>query len=183
MLDDTPTAEPFSPYSHAKRVGEIVAHMHKPDTTVYRPPGVHGPSRRVTQMIGRIARSPLATVAAPGHAPTAQALVENVADAVAYLATSAAPYRRSWRTGGGTNDRASLGAIRGRPPTRIPRGAAVVVLASHLRCGWWSAHSAQMLEDREMLWLGQDQAELANKGWLVTYGAGEDHWRVGSGAG
>lgn len=86
-LDSSGVVQPFSPYSLSKSVGERMALNCFSGVVIYRPTGVHGPGRHVTAVLARIARSPLAMVAAPGDQLTPLALIGNVADAIAFLAT------------------------------------------------------------------------------------------------
>ena len=91
VLDSTEDMRPFSPYSASKVMGEVVVRaLSIPEMGVirFRPPSVHATGRRVTRIIGRIADSPLATVARPGDQGTPQALLPNVASAVAFIATT-----------------------------------------------------------------------------------------------
>src|SRR5690606_30044832 len=93
VLDSSEDLRPFSPYSASKVMGEVLARQPYDGVEVvrYRPPSVHAPSRRVTRMIRKIAGSPAATVARPGTQHTPQALLPNVAAAVAHLATVDGP--------------------------------------------------------------------------------------------
>src|SRR5690606_19263259 len=88
VLDSTEDLRPFSPYSASKVLAEeiICRHEGSLECVRYRPPSVHAPSRRVTRMVSRIATSPVASVAAPGDQHTPQALLPNVAAAIAALA-------------------------------------------------------------------------------------------------
>ena len=83
---------PSTPSPHARSTaGERAARTEGPALTIiYRPPSVHGPTRRVTNQLSRIARSPVATVARPGTAPTPQTHIDNVADALVLLARMSA---------------------------------------------------------------------------------------------
>src|SRR5664280_3393263 len=90
VLDDRPARldDSFSAYSRSKVIGELLVLKHCPEAIVYRPPGVHAADRNVTQAVARLARSPLSSVAKPASSPTAQALLFNVADAIAFLGLS-----------------------------------------------------------------------------------------------
>jgi hypothetical protein len=69
VLDSSDRVDGFSLYARSKIDGETRARAQGPrTTTVYRPPSVHSPTRRVTRQLTAIARSPLSTVAAPGDA-------------------------------------------------------------------------------------------------------------------
>ena len=60
VLDSSAATDPFSPYAESKIAGELAARAEGPElTTVYRPPSVHAPTRRVTRQLSAVARSPL----------------------------------------------------------------------------------------------------------------------------
>ena len=179
VLDDSAGGSPFSPYSLAKLVGELAVHRSRPDAVVYRPPGVHGPNRRVTQSVARMARSALATVASPGQDPTAQALIDNVADAVSFLATTPqAPPPIVTHPSEGLTTSGLLEALGGRPPRRVPRPLALCILALARESGRISAPVAANARRLEVLWFGQRQAAswLTQAGW--TPPAAPEQWQT-----
>lgn len=179
VLDDSAAADAFSPYSLSKHMGEIVVHAHKPDAVVYRPPGVHGPSRRITRAIGRVARSPLASVAAPGDNPTPQALIENVGDAVAFLAISAAsPPCTVTHPSEGLTTSSLMELLGGKPPQEVPRHIARAVVSLGFAVSGRSPRLRAQARRLETLWFGQGQAAswLTQAGWLPV--AHEKSWRV-----
>jgi len=172
LLDDSEDLRGFSPYSNSKVMGEEVLRTAKTtNVTVvrYRPPSVHAPGRRVTRMVSRIARSPLATVACPGIQPTPQALLPNVASAIAFLATTEEPPPAVVHhpTEGVTVSSLMSDLAKGRSPRRIPRWIAksLVVLAKGI--GRLHRPTAANARRVELLWLGQEQAEswLSRVGW------------------
>lgn len=169
VLDASKEIAPFSAYSRSKCQGEALADELGPDSTViFRPAGVHGKDRDVTQLTRRVARSPLASVAAPGTANTPQALVENVGDAVAFLATSDMnPPRRVHHPSEGLTTGEFLKLLGSREPLRIPNRTAKIALRM-LNLGAPSKSSVEAnLRRLEMLWFGQQQAPswLTSAGW------------------
>ncbi len=87
VLDESPRQAPFSPYSASKALGEQVLAA-CPDVVVFRPTSVHGPRREVTRTLVRVLSSPGASVAGRGDGTTPQVLVQNVADAIAFVTLS-----------------------------------------------------------------------------------------------
>ena len=171
QLDDSAEVSAFSPYARSKIVGEeAVWEAHSPDSTIiYRPPSVHSPERRVTRSIRRLARSPLASVMGPGDAPTPQAHIENVGDAVAEPAVT--PLRppevvihpwEGWTTG--ELMRAFGG---GREPRHIPTRASTPIRRLLHAVGKFPRLAANARRV-EMMWYGQQQAPswLTAQGWV-----------------
>lgn len=175
MLDSSTEYAPFSPYSASKAAGEQAVLAHSSTACVYRPPGVHGPDRAVTQKLVGLARGPLATVASPGHQNTPQALIENVADAIAFLATTEEELPLIvHHPSEGLTVSSLLHLLGGRPPRRIPQSLASVAinaafLAGRARPGL-EGHARRL----EMLLVGQEQAPswLTAVGWRPPYGTG-----------
>lgn len=168
VLDSSPDQAPFSPYSFSKAAAETSLLGASQQTCIYRPPGVHGRNRRVTRTLVRLASSPFATVAAPGTGNTPQALVENVADAVAYLATVDAPIPQIvHHPSEGLTTAGLMTALGGRSPRRVPSSLVKPALRA-LNAG---ARVRPGLEGQtrrlEMLWFGQEQAKswLDHMGW------------------
>lgn len=178
-LDDSATTERFSAYARSKILGERLTIEFAPDNAViYRPPSVHAPDRRVTRMISRLANTPLATVAAPGDAPSPQALLPNVASAIAFLATSpAAPPAIVAHPSEGLTTTSVMEVLGGRRPRTIPRWAARAVGASLTSAGRLAPPLAANARRVELMWFGQGQAAswLTEAGWQPP--AGLDEWR------
>lgn len=178
VLDASRRTEARSVYAQSKILGEAaVLAAPSPDCTViYRPPSVHSQERRVTRGIRRLAQSPLASVVGPGDAPTPQAHIVNVADAVAELALSQScppefvihPWE-GWTTGD------LMRAFGGREPLHIPAVAGPAVRAILRWLGRWSQLAANTRRV-EMMWFGQGQEEswLTEMGW--TPPAGRNAW-------
>jgi len=173
-LDETPRVHPFSAYSRSKVLGEaLVAEFGPSGSVVYRPPSVHGADRRVTQMIHKLATSSLSATVAPGDAPSPQALIQNVADAVAYLALCPAPpppvVIHPWE--GITTS--GLLRLLGRRDPRLLHPALARVIRRTLKS---ASHGLPRLEANrrrmELLWFGQPQASswLSRAGWTPPVG-------------
>lgn len=182
-LDESEDLRPFSPYSRSKVLGEEALRELSTRCPVhvvrYRPPSVHAAGRRVTRMVARIARSPLATVAGSGDQPTPQALLPNVADAVAFLATSRAvpPAVVVHPSEGVTCAGLMTDLSGGREPRRLPRVVARLLVAAAKGLGRVHRPTAANARRVELLWLGQRQAAswLEEAGWRAPLG--RSAWR------
>jgi nucleoside-diphosphate-sugar epimerase len=91
VLDESDDVSPFSPYSHSKALGEAALRLTAeaaagPTVVTVRATSVQGPGRRTTASLVRFARSPLASVAAPGTAPSPVASVDALAEFVLAVA-------------------------------------------------------------------------------------------------
>ena len=179
VLDETEHVNPFSPYSRSKAVGEALIREFGPDeSVVYRPPSVHSADRRITRAIHKIASTPLSMTVAPGDAHSPQALINNVGDAIAYLAVCSevppAIVIHPWEM---LTTATLLEVLGHRKPHLIPPAVAHGMLRI-LRGG---ARWFPMLEANrrriELLWLGQGQASswLTGSGW--TPPRGFDGWQ------
>jgi nucleoside-diphosphate-sugar epimerase len=173
LLDESSRVAPFSVYSESKVAGERAVLDMGEDAVVYRPPGVHATHRSVTRAIGRVASSGLSSTTAPGTANTAQALLENVADAVAFLALTeldtpgivAHPSEN-------LTTAELLTLLGGRRPRLLPRPVTKAVVAAASAAGRMSPRVAANARRLEMLWLGQEQATswLTEAGWKAPVG-------------
>ena len=177
-LDQSAHTAAFSAYSRSKVLGELlVQELAAPATVVYRPPSVHAPDRRVSQMTAQIARSPLSSVARPGSSPSPQTLLKNVADAIAFLATTEAqPPAIVAHPSEGLTTASVLTFLGGRQPLEIPRALAKAVVAMLTAGGKAMPQIAANARRVEMLWFGQSQAPswLTEAGWSPP--AGRDEW-------
>lgn len=167
-LDSREDYDLFSPYAQSKAWGEMaLLELESTKIHIYRPPAVHHESRRVTRRIARLAKSPLATVASPGDAPTPQALLSNVASAIAFLVTSRQdlppiihhPHE-------GLTTTSLFLALGERKPTRLPRS----VTRQVVRWGYLGGRAFPLLQANvrraELMWFGQEQAPS----WLTQAG-------------
>lgn len=176
-LDSSSDLRPFSAYSRSKVLGEHAVLAVGGDVCVYRPPGVHASSRQVTQSVARLARSSLSSVADPGTDNAPQALLDNVADAVAFLATWPGPLPTIvHHPSEGLTTAALLMTMGGHPPLLVPRPVARTVLSTAGALTGllpWVAGVARRLE---VLWFGQHQAAswLTEAGWVPP--VGQDGW-------
>lgn len=177
VLDESTQTEPFSPYSASKAWGEALARDRAGDTVCFRPTSVHGPGRAVTQTLSRALRSPFASVAGIGDRPTPQVLVANVADAVAYVATTdqrpPPVVLHPWE---GLTTAGLVRLLGRREPRHIPESLAGAVVASGYRVGQRSGAASGFARRLDMMWFGQPQ----EPGWLETRWRpphGHDAWK------
>lgn len=181
-LDESAAQAPFTPYSSSKALGEkvLVAARPPPSVVVYRPASVHGSGRDVTRSLVRLARSPLASVAVPGTRPSPQSLVENVADATAFLATCPErPPQHVLHPWEGVTTAGLLSALGGgRTPRQIPARLAAVLLATAGTATSRVPGLAARVRRMELLWLGQDLADswLTGQGWIPPIGL--EGWKM-----
>jgi UDP-glucose 4-epimerase len=176
VLSERPEYAPFSPYTESKVLGEQVLSGNRL-AVVYRPTSVHGSGRAVTRTLTHIARSPFASVAGSGDNPSPQVLVENVADAICHLILAQAPAPSIvLHPSEGMTTAKVLTLLGGKPPRRIPAGAARGILRVARAAPSTPSMSAQRRR-LEMLWFGQEQEEsfLTSDGWTPV--AGHDAWR------
>lgn len=167
VLDASDRRAPFSAYSESKALGEVAALKH-PQTVIYRPPGVHGADRRVTRAIARVARSPFSTVAGDGSNFTAQALIGNVGDAIAFLATcEQTPPAIVSHPSEGLTTSELLEHLGGRKPKRIPTALAQTVVSVAICASRIVPSVAGHARRVEIMWFGQEQAPswLTSAGW------------------
>lgn len=176
-LDDSEVTEPFSEYSRSKAAGETAALASAPTiTTVYRPPSVHAFDRRVTRTLTKLATGPFSSVAG-GARPTPQALGENVADAIRFLATSSqAPPAIVAHPSEGLTTSSLLRLLGGREPRSIPVRIARCALTTAQRLEFAHPSVAANARRAEMVWFGQGQAAswLTAAGWRAPFG--HDRW-------
>lgn len=178
-IDESMETDAFSPYAQSKALGEVLALRHgpTPGTVVYRPHGVHAPKRGVSRAATRIARSSLASVAGSGDAPTPQSLVENVADAIAFLATTTSTpppvVIHPWE---GLSTAELLRLLGGRP-RHIPTPVARTLVRLGTAVGKLVPAIGGNVRRVEMLWFGQQQADswLTEAGWSPV--AGREGWQ------
>lgn len=172
VLDETDTVHPFSAYSRSKALGEQAL-----DLTAVRTPAlsivtvratsVQGTGRPTTAALARLARSPLASVASPGTAPSPIASVETLAELVLALGRYEGPVpARVLQPWEGLTVRTVLEAAGGHPialPSVLCRAAVTggYALSSLVR-GRLDGHVRRV----ELMWFGQDQVT----GWAVNQG-------------
>lgn len=179
-LDSSTDWQAFSPYSASKVAGErwlLDEARSSTHVTIYRPPSVHSRGRAVTRKISALASSPLSSVAGRGDRPSPQALLENVGDAVAFLATVShhppAIVHHSWE---GLTARALLSQLGHREPRHLPMPLAQGLLRALRTFERVVPSLAPNRRRVELLWMGQDveRSWLEDAGWVPPFGP--DAW-------
>ena len=169
-LDASRDWRPFSPYSASKVAGEkwLLQVAHEPtQLVIYRPPSVHAPGRGVTVKVARLAAGPARSVAGAGNRPTPQALLENVADAVRFLAvTDDTPPEIVHHPWEGLTTAELMRSLGGRIPRRLPEAVCSFVSRSARLTERVIPHLAPYRRRLEMMWFGQ-KVEVS---WLETVG-------------
>ncbi len=174
VLDSTHTWDPQSPYARSKASGERLLLATMPAgaaMTIYRPPGVHAPGRRVTQMLRRYAASALASTSAAERG-SPQALLSNVADAILFLALSPSPPVIVHHPSEGVTNQSLLRILGGHRPHLVAdplaRSTVSLVRAAGRR-GWLRPSHAVRFQ---LLLLGQEQdvSWLTESGWSPPVG-------------
>jgi len=179
VLDATERRHPFSEYSRSKALGEVLALKYgPPETVVLRPGGVHGRDRSTSISLARFARSSLAATMSPGSENTPQALVENVADAVCFLALSSlAPPRIVNYPSESLTTSGLLELLGGKPPKLLPRWLGLPGLWVASFSARYSSSAGALSRRLETLLVGQRQSQS----WLTAHGwappLGHDSWR------
>lgn len=171
LLDETDAVRPFSAYSRSKALGEqslalMADAMPSLSVVTIRATSVQGDSRRTTTL-ARLARSPLASVAAPGTAPSPVTSVDALAELVLAVGRHAGPIPgillQPWE---GLSVRSVLEAAGGRP-RMVPAPLCRLLVAggygvSSLLRGRLDGHVRRV----ELMWFGQDQVQ----GWASQKG-------------
>ena len=171
VLDSSYDFRPFSPYSQSKVLGEQwLSKEVNQDTelVIYRPPSVHSRGRSVTQKIEIFARSRLASVSGDGADPSPQALLENVADAIVYIADSPnfLPDVVHPPGDGLTSESLLIALGGGREPKHLPLKLSKTIITI---CKQLEKLFPKLSANRrrlELLWFGQD----VDKSWLESAG-------------
>ena len=176
VLDESPRTMPFSPYSLSKAWGEqlLVEADSKgaPDdvteVVVVRATSVQGPGRPTTDRLRRLAASPLASVASPGHAPTpvtsVGALAEFVTAVGAFDGPVPAVVLQPWE---GLTVTSVLEAAGRRSPRRLPRIVCRFVIGSaRVVSRLLGGRLAGPIRRVELMWFGQGQTS----GWAESVG-------------
>lgn len=178
MLDASASTQPFSAYSRSKSLGEgLVLEFGPNSSVVFRPAGVHGSARRITQVTAKIARSRFASVSGQGKSCTPQALVENVADAIAFLAlTDDNPPRIVSHPAEGLTTRGLLELLGAKQPLSLPPYVTKFIVRALELASPLSPSLAANARRIDMLWHGQELKEswLTGAGWVPPLGT--DGW-------
>jgi len=176
VLDESSRYAPFSPYSESKTLGEQVLED-CPDVVVFRPTSVHGVGREVTRTLVKVLSSPGASVAGRGDGGTPQVLVQNVADAVAFVAlTAETPPRVVLQPSEHLTARELVRLLGDREPRHVPMSVAKVLVRSSAWLGRWSGPVAGASRRLEMMWFGQEQSGSWLDGRWSTP-VGREGWR------
>ena len=171
-LDETESTAPFSPYSTSKALGEmaLVARRndHHEDVVVIRATSVQGAGRPTTERLRSLSRSPLASVAAPGTAPSPVTSVSALAEFVVLVGerTGSVPaiVLQPWE---GMTVSSVLEAAGGRRPRHLPAGACrLAVRAARVATRLAGGRGAGAVRRVELMWFGQDQVP----GWAADAG-------------
>jgi nucleoside-diphosphate-sugar epimerase len=174
MLDSSDASDAFSHYSMSKLVGEhTVRRFGSGIAIIYRPAGVHGINRPITRRVTKVAAGPFASVAGAEFRPSPQSLIQNVADAVAFLATTGLNppdvVAHPWE-GLSTSDVMQL--LGGQAPKVVPSQLAEFLVSSLELIGRVVPQFTGTARRLEMLWFGQRQATswLSMVGWSPPLG-------------
>lgn len=173
-LDSSLRYDAISPYASSKMHGErqVMVYMPEGRRVIFRPPSVHAPSRRISRMISKIASSPLSSVA-NASAPTPQAHVTNVANAIAFLAvTEQLPPSVVHYPWEGLTTQSLLELLGARAPISLPDSLAKLIVSLGFRLSQRAPALLANVRRVEMLWFGQRQAVswLTQAGWQPVLG-------------
>lgn len=178
-LDESRDRRPFSAYSQSKVIGEELLEQVRPEGTVsYRPPGVHAVDRHLTRTVARVAASPVRSVAAGADRNSPQALLANVGDAIAFLATCpVTPPSVVVHPSEGLTTRSLQELLGGRRPHEIPAPLARVLTGTLTGLSRWAPPLAAHARRLEVMWWGQGQSVswLTGQGWTPVQG--HEQWR------
>lgn len=161
-LDETPRVQPFSPYSRSKALAERwLTDSFLDNTVILRPTSVHGPERRVTRAVAKLAASPFSSFAE--DSPTQQTRVETVAHAALVAATRTPSLPPILLTPDeGLSTRTYLELVGGRAPKKIPPALAHVAIRLLTALGRINPRLAANARRLEVLWFGQRR----RRSWL-----------------
>ena len=174
VLDASDAVHPLTPYGVSKALGEQAIKVPSDcEVVIYRPPSVHHESRRVSRQLSRLASSRLSIVAAPGSDPTPQALVQNVASAIVFMAhhrVIPSVVHHPWE---GLTTESLLRCLGSRRPLLLPRPIAKALIRGLKLLG--KVHPSVIASARrvEIVLVGQQQAPswLTAEGWSAPAGA------------
>ncbi|WP_104179009.1 NAD(P)-dependent oxidoreductase [Arthrobacter sp. B0490] len=168
-LDETDTVRPFSAYSRSKALGEqalALAAAREPALSVVtvRATSVQGPGRPTTAALVRLARSPLASVASPGTAPSPITSVDALAELVLAVGRREGDVPpivlQPWE---GLSVRTVLEAAGGRPRLLPAAACRLAVAGGYALSALLRGRLDGQVRRVELLWFGQDQVP----GWAV----------------
>jgi nucleoside-diphosphate-sugar epimerase len=182
VLDASENKRPFSAYGRSKALAEDCLLSSCGESAVgvviYRPPSVHAESRRITGAITRVAASPFNYVPDGRDQPSPQALLENVAAAVAFLATTEnQPPRVVHHPWEGVTVQSLFEDLGGKAPKQAPRVLLRLLDLSLRATGFLIPRLRPHARRLEMLWFGQVQGAswLSQIGWVPA--VGQQRWK------
>ncbi|WP_261567635.1 NAD-dependent epimerase/dehydratase family protein [Frankia gtarii] len=169
-LDESLRYAPVNPYARSKTLGEQLlrdaAAADRVEVTLYRPPSVHGPERRMTTAFAAFCqRWPLVTCG-DGDQPVPVALIGNVgATVAAILAADSAPLVVSHPYEGHTVRTLYETFAPGRPLRPLPTRAVRRLLRAAEPTGQWLPPLSAVCRRAELLLFGQRQ----ERSWLDAH--------------
>lgn len=180
VIDESSDRAPFSAYSRSKALGEEVLELLALDSAAspfasavssivtVRATSVQGLSRPTTTSFVKVARSPLASVASPGTAPTPVSSINALAWFVVETGscTAAVPplVLQPWE---GLSVTDVLSAAGGRKPLSLPQWLCRTVLkCGYVVSGFLGERLHGPIRRVELMWFGQEQAP----GWAQNAG-------------
>lgn len=170
ILDESPEAEPFSPYSAAKAAGEqalAVVESRPPSVVTLRATSVHGPGRPTTEKLARFASSAAASVAGRGELPTTVCHVRDLAALVRFVGEAQTVPEIVLQPWTGITTGGVLRSLSGgREPRHVPVALARLAVAAGHAVARLRPGLAGTVRRVEVLWLGQRQV----RGWATEAG-------------
>ena len=174
-LDETLATAPFSPYSASKALAEgalaastAAGRGSRAGVVIVRATSVQGAGRPTTMRLKSLSRSPFASVAAPGDAPSPVTSVQALAEFVVEVGDHPGPLPlvvlQPWE---GMTVSSVLEAAGGRRPRRLPRAfCRIVIRAGNLVTKAAGGRGTGTVRRVELMWFGQDQVP----GWASDAG-------------
>lgn len=166
ILDETLSVAPFSPYSKSKALGEAgllkyvsqSSDVDSPEVVIVRATSVQGVGRATTRQLGRLARSPFASVAGDGNQPTVvsslKGLVEFVAEVGAYEQSVPTIVLQPWE---GMTTSMVLEMAGRRAPRRLPLALCRLMIKLGYAAGSIASPLNGVVRRVELMWVGQQQ--------------------------
>lgn len=150
----------FSPYSRSKILGEqlvtSVAAPEGPEVVILRATSVQGSGRRTTEVLRRVASSPLASVAGAGSQPSAVSSVEALAALVLHIGRAPSVPEVVLQPWEGMSVMEVLRCSGGRDPHHLPViFCRLAVTAGHLVSRVLGGRGAGLVRRVEAMWFGQ----------------------------
>ncbi|PRA81990.1 NAD-dependent epimerase/dehydratase family protein [Microbacterium sp. MYb66] len=172
VLDESLDAQPFSPYSRSKALGEraffSVPRSDITDAIVIRATSVQGAGRPTTESLKRISRSPLASVAGDGAQPTVVSSIGGLVDFVVRVAKSTGEVGpvmlQPWE---GLSTADVLREARGTEPVHLPLWLCRITLRVARGAGRVIPEVAGVERRVALMWLGQRQTSAYEEEYSV----------------